>query len=75
MHVRVNLATMKDMVRAQLPRASDMGRLVALRGTVIRVTTAKMREAQREFMCTKCKHIFTVAAAFELYYTIPLPTK
>jgi hypothetical protein len=47
-HARVSLAGMKDLIRHQLPRTSDMGRLCAFRGTVIRVVTAKMREIQRQ---------------------------
>ncbi len=43
-------------------------------GTVIRTTTIKVLEGEREFVCSRCGHSFTVEADFEQYYTIPRPS-
>lgn len=42
---------------------------------VIRTTTVKMLEYEREFVCVKCKHVFTVRADFEQCYTLAPPTR
>ena len=52
-----------ELTRATLPRTQDVVRFLAITGTVIRATTVKMLEYEREFLCTKCKHVFTVSAS------------
>ena len=43
-------------------------------GTVIRVSTVKLLEYEKEYICARCKHVFGVQADFEQFYTIPKPT-
>ena len=40
-----------------------------------KATTVKMLEYEREFLCTKCKHLFTVAADFEQCYALAPPAR
>jgi hypothetical protein len=75
---RVNVAGMKDQVRQQLPRATDIGRLFALRGTVIRVATARMRETHRAcyagcLATYSCYLSFARSPPFFLARRIPVP--
>ena len=44
-------------------------------GTVIRVSTVKLLEYERDYICARCKHIFGVQADFEQFYSIPKPSK
>ena len=44
-------------------------------GTVIRATKVKMLEYEREYICCRCKHVFTTTADFEQFYVIPKPSK
>ena len=44
-------------------------------GTVIRVSTVKLLEYEREYICCRCKQVFGVKADFEQFYSIPKPTK
>lgn len=37
-------------------RCHDIGRVLAVRGTIIRTGAVKMLEGEREYECTKCKH-------------------
>ena len=43
-------------------------------GTVIRCSIAKLLEYERQFMCNKCRHVFTVEVEFEQNYNLPTPT-
>lgn len=70
-----NLPICPELTRTRVPRAGDVGRFLSFSGTVIRVTTVKMLEFEREFACTKCKHVFAMQAQFEQGYTIPKPTR
>ena len=44
------------------------------KGTVIRCSLSKLLEYERQFMCNKCRHVFTVEVEFEQHYNIPTPT-
>ncbi|CAG0886541.1 unnamed protein product [Darwinula stevensoni] len=73
-HIRLSdLPVCPEVHRVNLPGASDVGRLLCITGTVIRTTGVKMLEYQREFICSKCKHIFGVKADYEKYYTMSRP--
>ena len=34
-----------------------------------------MLEHEKEYICNRCKHVFSVKADFEQFYSIPKPTK
>ena len=75
-HIRFsNLPVCPELSRSTVPQSSDVGRLLAISGTVIRTTIVKMLECEREFMCSRCKCSFTMEADFEQYYAIPKPTR
>jgi Predicted ATPase involved in replication control, Cdc46/Mcm family len=46
--------------RTQFPNNEDIGSLLQISGTVVRITVAKMLEFRREYVCTKCKQCFYV---------------
>jgi len=48
---------------------------LSISGTVIRASTVKMLEFEREFLCLKCKHTFMVEADFEQGYALAPPTR
>ncbi|EDO42446.1 predicted protein [Nematostella vectensis] len=74
-HVRLsNLPICPELKRSTIPKSSDMGRFLAVSGTVIRVSSIKMLEHEREFICSRCKYVFSAQADFEQFYTIPKPT-
>ena len=49
--------------------------MVCFSGTVIRVALVRMLEYEKEYVCCRCKHAFTVKAEFEQGYAIPKPAK
>ncbi|CAH3157264.1 unnamed protein product [Porites evermanni] len=76
LHVRLsNLPICPELRRDTIPKSSDIGRFLAVSGTVIRVSTVKLLEYEREYICCRCKHVFGVKADFEQFYSIPKPTK
>ena len=44
-------------------------------GTVIRITTVKILEAHKLYMCNKCNQTFLVEADFEQYFKTPKPVR
>lgn len=54
-------------------RCSHVGRLLHVRGTVIRAGPSKVMEAAKEHVCTKCKHRFTVRASLAHGGKLKLP--
>ncbi|XP_070543644.1 uncharacterized protein [Ptychodera flava] len=69
LHARLtNLPVCPELIRDTLPRTSDIGKFLSITGTVIRTSTVKLLEFEKEFICNKCKHVFTVQADFEQYY-------
>ncbi|XP_063610994.1 DNA helicase MCM9-like [Penaeus indicus] len=74
LHARITgLPTCPELFRHAIPRTSDIGRLLCVAGTVVRTTAAKMLEYQKEFICAKCKHVFTVKADHDQYYQLNKP--
>lgn len=68
-HARLTaLPVCPELHRAIFPRNDDVGSFLRVSGTVVRITAAKMLEHQRDFVCAKCKHAFTIKAEYELYY-------
>lgn len=76
LHVRITgMPACSEVRRTSLPRAADVGKLIALVGTVVRAGPVKLLEHAREYMCKKCRHIFTVEASFEQHYLLARPTR
>uniref|UniRef100_A0A1Q3FWA5 DNA helicase MCM9 n=1 Tax=Culex tarsalis TaxID=7177 RepID=A0A1Q3FWA5_CULTA len=56
------------------PKLDQVGRLVKVSGTVVRMTQApKFVEYKREYVCKRCKHEFDVEAAYEQKYVFNVP--
>eukprot|EP00049_Salpingoeca_infusionum_P027022 m.29682 g.29682 ORF g.29682 m.29682 type:complete len:1174 (+) comp9194_c0_seq2:221-3742(+) len=70
-HIRVR--DFADERYTRVPRAVQTGKLIEFKATVIRTSAVKMLEYAREFVCTKCRHVFTCQARFEEHNTIPRP--
>ncbi|XP_023231500.1 DNA helicase MCM9-like [Centruroides sculpturatus] len=75
-HVRLSeFPACAEIYRSILPKCADIGKFVIITGTVIRSTSVKMLEYQKEYMCNKCKYSFTIDADIKQYYSMPKPTK
>ena len=69
-----NLPTCPELTRNTIPRSSDIGRLLAFTGTVTRVTSVKLVEWEKEFVCMKCRFVFKIIGDFEKSYAVSKPT-
>ncbi|XP_057315035.1 DNA helicase MCM9-like [Hydractinia symbiolongicarpus] len=68
-HVRLsNLPICPELTRDRIPKCEDVSSFLAVTGTVIRCTVAKLLEYERQYMCNKCRHVFHVHADFEQGY-------
>ncbi|KAJ4431896.1 hypothetical protein ANN_20502, partial [Periplaneta americana] len=75
-HARMTaLPVCPELHRTIFPRNEDLGSFLRVSGTVVRITTTKMLEFQRIYVCSKCKYTETVKADYEQYYTISSPSK
>lgn len=75
LHARIaNLLVCPELTREHIPKTNDVGRFLSVTGTVIRTSLVKVLEFERDYMCNKCKHVLTVKADFEQYYTFCSPT-
>lgn len=54
-------------------RVKDVGRLLTLKGTVIRSGAVKILEGEQEYECGKCKFRFKVEPELDLGNTVQLP--
>lgn len=54
-------------------KSHDVGRLILISGTVIRVGSIKLHEISREFQCQKCHHRFVVETDTEQQLILPPP--
>ncbi|XP_068609856.1 DNA helicase MCM9 [Brachionichthys hirsutus] len=69
-HARITgLPVCPELTRDTIPRSRDIGRFLSVTGTVIRTSVTKVLEYEREFICTKCHHVFTVQADFDQFCT------
>ncbi|KAL9696500.1 hypothetical protein quinque_016079 [Culex quinquefasciatus] len=60
--------------RVTYPKLDQMGKLVKVSGTVIRMTQApKFVEFKREYVCKRCKHEFDVEALYQEKYVFTVP--
>ncbi|XP_076818817.1 DNA helicase MCM9-like isoform X2 [Clavelina lepadiformis] len=74
LHVRfVKLPSCSEIWRDRVPKAKDVGCFLALEGTVIRTSSAKILEFKKEYMCNRCKNVFSLQADFQLHYAVPTP--
>ncbi|XP_043540329.1 DNA helicase MCM9 isoform X1 [Chiloscyllium plagiosum] len=74
LHVRISgLPLCPELTRDRIPKTRDVGHFLSVIGTVIRTGMVKVLEFEHEYMCNKCRHIFTVTADFEQYYTTCRP--
>ena len=75
-HVRLSkMPTCSEIWRDRTPKSKDIGRLLAVEGTVIRTTSAKILEYRKEYMCCKCKNVFVLETDFHLQNTAPIPLR
>ncbi|XP_054425857.1 DNA helicase MCM9 isoform X2 [Pteronotus mesoamericanus] len=75
LHTRISgLPVCPELVREHIPKTKDVGHFLSVTGTVIRTSLVKILEFEREYMCNKCKHVFTVKADLEQYYTFCRPS-
>ncbi|XP_065890839.1 DNA helicase MCM9-like isoform X2 [Dysidea avara] len=74
-HVRLhNPPLCPELSRHMVPATGDVGQLLALSGTVIRVGRVNMLENMRTYQCDKCHSQVAVKADLEQHYLIPKPT-
>uniref|UniRef100_A0A671UWS8 DNA helicase MCM9 n=1 Tax=Sparus aurata TaxID=8175 RepID=A0A671UWS8_SPAAU len=70
LHARITgLPVCPELTRDTIPRSRDVGHFLSVTGTVIRTSVTKVLEYERDYMCTKCRHVFTVQADFDQFYT------
>ncbi|CAJ1077563.1 DNA helicase MCM9 [Xyrichtys novacula] len=73
-HARITgLPVCPELTRDTIPRSRDVGHFLSVTGTVIRTSVAKVLEYERDYMCNKCRHVFTVQADFDQHYTFVPP--
>uniref|UniRef100_A0A672ZCG6 DNA helicase MCM9 n=1 Tax=Sphaeramia orbicularis TaxID=375764 RepID=A0A672ZCG6_9TELE len=74
LHARITgLPVCPELTRDTIPRSRDVGHFLSITGTVIRTSVAKVLEFSRDYMCAKCRHVFTVQADFDQFYTFVSP--
>eukprot|EP00698_Gefionella_okellyi_P000394 TRINITY_DN10350_c0_g1_i1.p1 TRINITY_DN10350_c0_g1~~TRINITY_DN10350_c0_g1_i1.p1 ORF type:complete len:838 (+),score=157.93 TRINITY_DN10350_c0_g1_i1:45-2558(+) len=56
-------------------RSVDVGKPIAICGTVVRTGMLRTLEGERDYECTKCKGVFRVKCDPEMRHEIPKPTK
>ncbi|KAM4713236.1 DNA helicase MCM9 isoform 2-T2 [Anableps anableps] len=73
-HTRITgLPVCPELTRHTIPSSKDVGHFLSVTGTVIRISVAKVLEYERDYMCTKCRHVFQVQADFDQFYTFVPP--
>ncbi|XP_071334463.1 DNA helicase MCM9 isoform X3 [Trachinotus anak] len=74
LHARITgLPVCPELTRDTVPRSRDAGHFLSVTGTVIRTSVAKVLEYERDYMCAKCRHVFTMQADFDQFYTFVPP--
>ncbi|XP_062323591.1 DNA helicase MCM9 [Osmerus eperlanus] len=75
LHARITgLPVCPEITRENIPRSRDVGHFLSVTGTVIRTSAAKVLEYERDYMCAKCRHVFSVQGDFEQYYAFSPPS-
>ncbi|KAJ8270725.1 hypothetical protein GJAV_G00118550 [Gymnothorax javanicus] len=76
LHTRISgLPVCPELTRDRIPRSRDVGHFLSVTGTVIRTSVPKVLEFERDYMCAKCRHVFTSQADFEQFYSFTPPTR
>ncbi|XP_056150178.1 DNA helicase MCM9 [Lampris incognitus] len=74
LHARITgLPVCPELTRDTIPRSRDVGHFLSVTGTVIRTSVAKVLEYERDYMCCKCRHVFSIQADFDQFYTLVPP--
>ncbi|KAM4632879.1 DNA helicase MCM9 [Polymixia lowei] len=74
LHARITgLPVCPELTRDTIPRSKDVGHFLSVTGTVIRTSITKVLEYERDYMCTKCRQVFSVRADFDQFYTFVQP--
>ncbi|XP_037304497.2 DNA helicase MCM9 [Pungitius pungitius] len=74
LHARITgLPVCPELTRDTIPRSRDVGHFLSVTGTVIRTSVPKVLEYERDYICTKCRHVFTVQADFVQFYIFVPP--
>ncbi|KAJ8396236.1 hypothetical protein AAFF_G00021030 [Aldrovandia affinis] len=75
LHARISgLPVCPELTRDHIPRSRDVGHFLSVTGTVIRTSVTKVLEFERDYMCNKCRHVFSSQADFEQFYSFTPPT-
>lgn len=75
-HVRMkNLPLCPELWRDRIPKSKDIGKFLAVEGTVIRTSSVKLLEYKKSLICSKCRSSFELDADFEQCYRIPTPSR
>ncbi|KAG5867677.1 hypothetical protein JTB14_020187 [Gonioctena quinquepunctata] len=75
-HCRIyNLPFWPDVRRIIFPGNNDAGKFLQISGTVMRLTSPKLLEYQRSYLCVKCKMPSMVKAGYDRKYIIKQPKK
>ncbi|XP_064600365.1 DNA helicase MCM9-like [Liolophura sinensis] len=75
-HARITaLPVCPELTRTNIPKTSDVDSFLSITGTVIRTTVPKILEYEKDYLCGKCKHMFTVQADFQQHYSLCRPTR
>ncbi|KAF8562535.1 hypothetical protein P879_11918 [Paragonimus westermani] len=73
-HTRLTaLPVIPEVHRETIPWSSDVGKFIALRGTVSRVGPVQVLQGRMMFTCSKCGFQFYVDANFESHFSIKPP--
>ncbi|XP_066994088.2 uncharacterized protein [Anabrus simplex] len=73
-HARITgLPLCPELHRTIFPKNDDVGSFLRVSGTVVRTTTPKMLEFQRNYRCSKCKYVCLIKADYEQFYIITPP--
>lgn len=66
-HARfTHFPTIPNLIKGSINdiKSSDVGRLILLTGTIIRVGSIKLHEISREYLCMKCNHHYYLFVVF-----------
>ncbi|CAH8486736.1 unnamed protein product [Dicrocoelium dendriticum] len=75
-HVRLTaLPVIPEVHRTTIPYSSDVGKFIALRGTVSRVGPVQVLEGRTAYVCSKCGYRLFVDADFENAFIPKIPRR